>query len=76
MKKNELKPWQREPWCLPKKIDVSVVAALEEVLTVYEQRYDEDYPQVCLDEKLVTLHGDVVEPLPLLPGCPERIDYE
>ena len=32
--------------------------------------------QVCLDEKLVMLHADVVEPLPVQPGQPERIDYE
>lgn len=49
---------------------------MEDVLTVYEQPYDEDYPQVCLDEKLVTLHGDVVAPLPVQPGYPERVDYE
>jgi hypothetical protein len=49
---------------------------MEDVLTVYEQPYDPDYPQVCLDEKLVTLHGDVVDPLPVQPGHPERVDYE
>src|SRR5690606_41676980 len=49
---------------------------MEDVLTVYEQPYDEDYPQVCLDEKLVTLHGDVVDPLPVKPGYPQRVDYE
>jgi hypothetical protein len=55
---------------------VGFVAAMEDVLTVYEQAYDEAYPQVCLDEKLVTLHADVVEPLPVQPGQPERVDYE
>lgn len=49
---------------------------MEDVLSVYELPYDEDYPQVCLDEKLVTLHADVVEPLPVQPGHPERVDYE
>jgi hypothetical protein len=49
---------------------------MEDVLTVYEQPYDEAYPQVCLDEKLVILHGDVAEPLPVKPGCPQRVDYE
>jgi hypothetical protein len=49
---------------------------MEDVLTVYEQPYDEDYPQVCLDEKLVTLHGDVVDALPVQPGRAARIDYE
>ena len=49
---------------------------MEDVLTVYEQPYDEDYPQVCLDEKLVTLHSHVIEPLPVQPGRAQRIDYE
>jgi hypothetical protein len=49
---------------------------MEDVLTTYELPYDGDYPQVCLDEKLVTLHADVVEPLPVQPGQPERVDYE
>lgn len=49
---------------------------MEDVLSVYELPYDEDYPQVCLDEKLVTLHANVVEPLPVQPGHPERVDYE
>src|SRR5258708_27421498 len=49
---------------------------MEDVLTTYERPYDADYPQVCLDEKLVTLHADVVAPLPVQPGQPERVDYE
>jgi hypothetical protein len=52
------------------------VAAMEDVLTTYELSYDADYPQVCLDEKLVTLHADVLDPLPMQPGQPERVDYE
>lgn len=49
---------------------------MEDVLVTYERPYEEDYPQVCLDEKLVTLHADVVEPCPMQPGQPERFDYE
>ena len=49
---------------------------MEEVLVTYEQPYDANWPKVCLDEKLVTLHADVVEPLPVQPGRPERVDYE
>ena len=45
-------------------------------MTTYALPYDADYPQVCLDEKLVMLHADVGEPLPVQPGQPERIDYE
>lgn len=49
---------------------------MEDVLTVYAQPYDEAYPLVCLDEKLVTLHADVVDSLPVQPGRPARVDYE
>jgi hypothetical protein len=49
---------------------------MEDVLVTHEQPYNADYPQVCLDEKLVTLHADVVDPLPVQPGHPERVDYE
>ena len=49
---------------------------MEDVLSVYAQAYDPAYPQVCLDEKLVTLHADVVESLPVQPGRPARLDYE
>lgn len=52
------------------------MGALEDVLSVYEMPYDADYPQVSLDEKLVTLHADVTEPLPVQPGQAERVDYE
>ena len=49
---------------------------MEAVLTVYELPYDEDYPQVCLDEKLVTLPAELVEALPMQPRRPEPVDYE
>ena len=49
---------------------------MEDVLSVYEMPYEEDYPQVNLDEKLVTLHADVTEPLPVQKGQAERVDYE
>lgn len=52
------------------------MAAMEDVLTTYALPYDADYPQVCLDEKLVILHADVVEPLSVQPSLPERVDYE
>jgi hypothetical protein len=55
---------------------VGYVAAMEAVLSTYELPYDSDFPQVGLDEKLVTLHADGVEPLAVQPGRPERVDYE
>lgn len=60
----------------PAKDRRGLLAAMEDVLTSYELPYDADYPQVCLDEKLVVLHADVVESLPMQAGLPERIDYQ
>lgn len=34
---------------------------MEDVLEVYQRPYDEDRPVVCMDEKPVTLHSDVIE---------------
>jgi len=48
-KKNELKPWQVKEWIIPN-ADADYVCAMEEVLDVYERKYDENNPVVCLDE--------------------------
>jgi hypothetical protein len=52
------------------------VAAMEDVLVLYEMPYDARYPTVCLDEKPVVLHAEVREGLPPKPGQVERRDYE
>jgi len=49
---------------------------MEDVLDLYEEAYDPQYPTVCLDEKPVVLHADVQPPIPVEPGQPERADYE
>ncbi|WP_420795783.1 IS630 family transposase [Ktedonobacter racemifer] len=75
LKKNELKPWQHEHWCIPT-VGAEFVAAMEDVLDLYEEDYDPRYPTVCFDEKLVAPEADVRPPLPMEPGHVERIDYE
>ena len=49
---------------------------MEDVLEVYHRPYDEKRPLVCLDEASKQLVGEVVEPIPVAPGRPERFDYE
>jgi hypothetical protein len=49
---------------------------MEAGLTVYEPPDDQADPQVGLDEQRVTRQGEVVDPLPVHPGYPERGDYE
>ena len=41
---------------------------MEDVLDLYEEEYDPQYPTVCLDEKPVVLHADVQPPVPVEPG--------
>ena len=47
--KNELKPWQREEWCIPT-VTAEFVAAMEDVLDLYGEPYDPRRPTVCFDE--------------------------
>jgi len=52
------------------------VAAMEDVLDLYEEEYDPRYPKVCFDEKLVAPEADIRPPEPMKLGQPERVDYE
>src|SRR5262249_8288298 len=75
-KKNELKPWLKEQWCIPPEADAEFVCAMEDVLEVYHRPYDPQRPLVCLDEASKQLVAETRLPLPAEPGQPERFDYE
>ncbi len=49
---------------------------MEDVLEVYEKPWSVQQPVVCVDEKPVTLHKDVREPLPMKPGRVAKRDNE
>lgn len=66
----------RQMWCIPPLASGEFVAAMEDVLEVYERPYDPAYPQVCLDEASKQLIGEVRDPLPMTAGRPERYDSE
>lgn len=70
-----LKPWQKEQWCIPE-VSADFVAAMEDVLDLYEEPYDEKRPVVCFDESPKQLIAEVREPLPLESGQPARHDVE
>ena len=71
--KNELKPWQKKEWCIPK-AGAEFVARMEDILDVYQRPYDPLRPVICLDET----NRQLIEKrsLPAKPGSPEREDYE
>ncbi|MGH9509603.1 MAG: transposase, partial [Terriglobales bacterium] len=52
------------------------IEKMEDVLEVYEEPLSAKEPLVCVDEKSVTLHADVREPLPMKPGSVAKRDQE
>ena len=62
-------------WCIPE-VSAEYVAAMEDVLDVYEAPYDEKRPVVCFDESPQQLIAEVREPIPATPDHPECIDVE
>jgi DDE superfamily endonuclease len=52
------------------------VAALEDVLTVYQRPPDPAYPVICRDETSKQLVSETRLALPVAPGQPPREDYE
>lgn len=49
---------------------------MEDVLSVYERPYDKHYPVICIDERPCQLIGDLIVPLAMKPGTPQRIHHE
>lgn len=72
---NELKPWLKKMWCIPK-IDHEYVARMEDVLDLYAQPADSKRPVVCFDETPRQLIGETRVPVHAKPGVPRRVDYE
>jgi DDE superfamily endonuclease len=49
---------------------------MEDVLALYAEPYDPQYPVVCFDESPYQLISEVRQPVPVAPGQPVRYDYE
>ncbi|MDX8529336.1 IS630 family transposase, partial [Mesorhizobium sp. MSK_1335] len=72
---NDLKPWRKDMWCIPK-VDAEYVARMEDVLDLYAEDPDPKRPVVCFDESPTQLIGEVRQPIPAAPGKLERYDCE
>jgi hypothetical protein len=70
-----LKPWQKKQWGIPE-VSAEFVAAMEDVLDLYEEPYDPRRPKVNFDETSTPLIAEMRHPLPAAPGQVERFDYE
>jgi transposase len=74
-KKNVLKPWQKQEWCIPT-VGAAFVARMEDVLDLYAEPSTARRPGDCFDAVPVQLIGERRAPLPMRPGTPARIDCE
>jgi hypothetical protein len=73
--KKGLKPWLQEHWCIPE-VSPDFVAAMEDVLDLYAERYDPRRPVVGFDERPLQLRDPAREPIPAAPGRTRKVDYE
>lgn len=72
---NELKPWRSEEWCIPA-ANAEFVYHMEDVLSVYQRPVDPKRPLICFDESPEQLVSETRQALPMMPGQPEKYDYE
>ena len=49
---------------------------MEDILEVYQRPHDASHPLVCMDEMSKPLIDETRVPLPIMPGQPEKYDYE
>ncbi len=71
--KNRLRPHRSDYWCIPNIADPEFIAAMDDILDVYELSYDPLHPVVCMDEKLYQLIGDVRESWAMRPGDNKKV---
>lgn len=76
MQRNELKPHLNSYWCIPPEEDADFVAAMEDVLDIYQRPYDSMNPVWCMDEKPYQILDDSRRPLPMRPGDTAKTDSE
>jgi hypothetical protein len=61
---------------IPPDANAAFVAAMEDVLEVYQRPHDPDQPVVCLDETTKQLVKETRVPIPARPGQLARYDHE
>jgi transposase len=66
----------KQCWVIAPEANAEFVAAMEEVLEIYQRPYDPDYPVVCFDESNKQQVKETRTPIAMEPGQSERFDYE
>ena len=62
-------------WCIPE-VGSEFVACMEDILDLYAEPYDPEYPVVCFDETNKQLIQETRPSIPAQPGYLERYDYQ
>ncbi|NEO17845.1 MULTISPECIES: IS630 family transposase [unclassified Moorena] len=75
LKKNQLRPWKTERFCIPERDLPRFVAEMEVVLDEYTRPANPEMPLICMDEASKELHGHLYEPIPMQPGLDVKEDY-
>lgn len=75
LKKSRLKPWQKRQWCIGQ-IDGQYLACMEDVWDLYQEPEQAGKVRLCLEERPCQLLDDVLVPLAMKQGKPERQDSE
>ncbi len=65
-----------QSWIIPPEASAEFVCHMEDVLDVYKRPYNRKYPVVCFDESNKQLVKEIIKPLPIEPGEPQRYDYQ
>ena len=74
LEKNELRPWKKKEWRIPK-MSGEFVAQMEDALDLYPEEYDSERSVVCFDETSKQLIGHTREPIGAQSSRLERYDY-
>lgn len=61
---------------IPPEQNAEFVCQMEQVIDVYQRRYHDDFPVVCVDEAMKQLVKETIEPMAAQPGHPKRVDYQ
>lgn len=75
-KKNELKPWLKKEWKIPRGSHEEFVWRMEAVLDIYKRPYNQLNPVICFDESSKQQIQDLVDALPVGPGKVAKYDSE
>jgi len=76
LKKNEIKPWQKQSWVIPPKYDAEYLHRMEDVLDIYATNLPEDEMLICMDESTKQHIEEKREPIPPKKGQILKYDYE